>query len=107
MIYDKNGIKEWLSQAKCITTTCEEDDGNFYETRIYKKDDKFYVLHACNNTISCKWHEGKGYKKGYNEFEPIEVFEFNREEEVHYIRKFVEYRDENGVVCLEQDRHYS
>jgi len=101
MIYDKEGFKKWLSEAELVDSDVDHSHcGNVYEERIYKKDGKFYYLSACNDTINCKWHEG-GYKKGYNEFEPIEVEMTTREEEVRYTRHIKEFKTPDGDVLLE------
>ena len=104
MILDKEGLEEWLKDAELVTTEVEKYSGNIYEKRIYRKNNKLYLLSACNGTINSKWHEGKGYKKDYNDFEPIEVTQETYDEEVHYTLRINSYKTLNGETLLTQEQ---
>ncbi|TRZ83706.1 hypothetical protein D4R86_00300 [bacterium] len=55
-------LDEWLKNAEYINTPdCDHDEnGNKYETRVFKKDEQLYRLGYCNNHPNPKWGE-KGY----------------------------------------------
>jgi hypothetical protein len=101
MTYNKEEIQKWMKEAGVVDIEQEFcHSGNIYETRIYTKDGKYYILSFCNGTVSRKWIEGKGYAQG--EYEPIEVFRSEREEEIHYFQKVIEYKDADKNVAFEK-----
>jgi hypothetical protein len=67
---NKEEIKNWINSAECIDYNSYTENDNLYETRVYRKDNKLYVLHFCNETVSSKW-TGKGFQLGV--YEPVEV----------------------------------
>jgi len=66
----KEEIREWMRSAECVATHRYEDYGNIYQSRIYEKDGKLYLIELCNGGVSEKFGK-KGYIRG--EYELVEV----------------------------------
>ena len=69
----KTEIEEWikLHANDKVDYNIECDDGNSYETIVYKINDKLFAIYRCNGVLSEKWSTEKGYTR--DEYEIVRV----------------------------------
>ena len=55
-------LDEWLKKAEYISTPeyNHDENGNKYESRVFKKDGQLYRLGYCNNHPNPKWDDKCG-----------------------------------------------
>lgn len=69
----KAELMEWIESANLNYAESHsgyDENGNFYDTRIYEKDGSFYKIEFCNDHPS-EVYGVKGYIRG--EYQPVKV----------------------------------
>jgi len=88
-------VKDWCKGTLVVDYEDDsyDDNGNHYETKIYKKDGKLWRLSFSNGHPYEKYVKGKGYVRG-EYVAPVEVFKKTRT----VVQEYYETKEEQDTA---------